>query len=71
MADELNQLVIVGVERCVEGRVAYATARIEQHVSGAREAYVGFLLDAASGGARVFAALNEMVEGISAKLGGD
>jgi len=30
-----------------------AAARIEQQVSGAREAYVGFLLDAASGGVRV------------------
>jgi succinyl-CoA synthetase beta subunit len=30
-----------------------AAARIEQQVSGAREAYAGFLLDAASGGVRV------------------
>ena len=30
-----------------------ATARIEQRVSGARETYVGFLIDAASGGVRV------------------
>jgi len=30
-----------------------AAARIEQQVSGAREAYLGFLLDAASGGVRV------------------
>jgi hypothetical protein len=37
-------------------------------VSGAREAYVGFPLDAASGGVRVFAALNEMVEGVASRL---
>jgi succinyl-CoA synthetase beta subunit len=30
-----------------------AAARIEQQVSGAREAYVGFLIDAANGGVRV------------------
>jgi len=71
LANDLNQLVIVGVERRVEGRVAYVTARVEQQVGGTREACAGFLLDAANAGVRVYSALNEMVEGISAKLGGD
>ena len=71
MADETNQLVIVRIERRVEGPVAYVTARVEQQVGGAHEACAGFLLDAANAGVRVYSALNEMVEGISAKLGGD
>jgi succinyl-CoA synthetase beta subunit len=41
---------IIGAK--VKGHLV-ATARIEQQVSGAREAYVGFLIDAASGGVRV------------------
>ena len=36
----------------IKGR-AVESLRVEQQVSGAREAYVGFLLDAASGGVRV------------------
>jgi hypothetical protein len=68
LADEPNQLVIVRIERRVEGRVAYVTARIEKQVSGAREAYAGSLPDAASAGVRVYSALNEMVEGAASRL---
>jgi len=68
LANELNQLVIVAVERRVEGRVAYVTARVEQQVGGTREACAGFLLDAASAGVRVSATLNEMVDGVATCL---
>jgi succinyl-CoA synthetase beta subunit len=47
---EANARHIIGAK--VKGQ-RVAAARIEQQVSGAREAYVGFLLDAASGSVRV------------------
>jgi hypothetical protein len=45
------------------------SVRVEHQVGGTRETYVGFPLDAANGGVRVFAALNEMVTGVCARLG--
>lgn len=47
---EANARHVIGAN--VKGH-RVATARIEQQVSGAREAYVGFLLDAASGAVRI------------------
>lgn len=47
---EANARHVIGAK--VKGQCV-ATARIEQQVSGAREAYVGFLLDAASGAVRI------------------
>lgn len=43
--------------KSVKGQ-AVAAVRVEQQVAGAREAYIGFLLDAAGGGVRVIVSAN-------------
>lgn len=50
--NEINDHASAILGATVKGR-AVESVRVERQVSGAREAYVGFLLDAASGGVRV------------------